>query len=231
MRKSSPATNKSYKGKHRFEHWYKDNQVYFITARCRDRFPAFESAAAKTVFWDRFDHYTTLHGFVPWVTSLMDNHYHTLGYLRDGEQLGPMMQKLHGSVAKLVNDILDDRRTPFWGNAKHSDYMDGCIRDEKQCRRAYQYTLTQSVRHGIVKDIASIRTRTSRSTWSEALNERWNSRRSWRGFRTRVTSASVGTHRVAEATLPGRREGLIITGAVAVRVHRLFPFPPIKPAR
>ena len=30
--------------------------------------------------------------------------------------------------------------------------MDGCIRDELQCRRAYRYTLTQSVRHGIVKD-------------------------------------------------------------------------------
>ena len=32
-------------------------------------------------------------GFFPWVTSLLNNHYHTLGYLRVGENLGPMMQR------------------------------------------------------------------------------------------------------------------------------------------
>src|SRR6266498_1866384 len=152
MRKSSPSTNESYEGKHRFEHWYRDNQVYFITARCRERFPCFNSEKAKAVFWDRFEHYSRLHGFVPWVTSLVDNHYQTLGYLNEGAQLGVMMQKLHGSVAKLVNDLLEARRVPFWTDAKHRNYMDGCIRDELQCRRAYRYTLTQSVRHGIVRD-------------------------------------------------------------------------------
>src|SRR3954463_2860674 len=89
-------------GRHRFEHWYRDNTVYFITARCRDRFPALRSEQAKTIFWDRFTHYCATYGFVWWVVSLLDNHYHVLGYLRHGEQLGTMMQKLHGSVAKLV---------------------------------------------------------------------------------------------------------------------------------
>jgi hypothetical protein len=103
-------------------------------------------------FWDRFDKYTAQFGFTPWVTSLLDNHDHTLGYLRLGANLGRMMQRLHGSVAKLVNDLLPKRRVPFWRDAGHRDYFDGCIRDEKQCRRAYKYTLTQSVRHGIVRD-------------------------------------------------------------------------------
>jgi hypothetical protein len=44
------------KGNHRFEHWYRDNTVYFITARCRDKYPAFQSRAAQEVFWDRFTH-------------------------------------------------------------------------------------------------------------------------------------------------------------------------------
>jgi hypothetical protein len=152
IRKSDPSSNESFKGKHRFEHWYRDNQVYFITARCRNRSPAFASEEAKSVFWDRFGRYTKQYQFVPWVTSLLDNHYHTLGYLRVGENLGPMMQKLHGSVAKLVNDLLEVRLKPFWWDKKHSDYMDGCIRDELQCRRAYRYVLTQAVRHGIVRD-------------------------------------------------------------------------------
>jgi hypothetical protein len=152
FRKSSSTLREYHNGRHRFEHWYLDNQVYFFTARCRDRYPAFASEAAKAVFWDRFKHYTAKYGITPWVTSLLDNHYHTLGYQRVGENLLQMMRRLHGSVAKLVNDLLPERRVPFWREKGHRDYFDGCIRDEKQCRRAYQYTLTQGVRHGIVKD-------------------------------------------------------------------------------
>src|SRR5580765_4320178 len=96
LRKSSYTNHEFFNGQHRFEHWYRDNTVYFITSRTRDGFTAFQTDDAKRIFWDRFDHYTKEHGFVPWVTTLMNNHYHTLGYLRVGEQLGEMMRKLHG---------------------------------------------------------------------------------------------------------------------------------------
>lgn len=81
--------------------------VYFITARVRDPLSAFASDDAKAIFWLQFNRYTAEHGFTPWVTSLLDNHYHTLGYLREGDQLPHMMRLLHGSVAKLVNDLLE----------------------------------------------------------------------------------------------------------------------------
>jgi len=81
FRKSSYTSNEFFDGKHRFEHWYRDNTVYFITSRCRDKFPAFQTEQTKAVFWNRFDHYTQLHGFVPWVTSLLNNHYQR--YQRD----------------------------------------------------------------------------------------------------------------------------------------------------
>jgi hypothetical protein len=144
IKKSSSSSAEHFKNRHRFEHWYIDNQVYFLTARCRDKFPAFASAQAKEVFWNRFEHYAAEFGFMPWVTSLLDNHYHTLGYLGVGENLGKMMQRIHGSVAKLVNDTLAERRVPFWSEKGHRDYFDGAIRDEIQCRRAYKYTLRQS---------------------------------------------------------------------------------------
>ncbi len=152
VEKVSRSRNAESRDRHRCEHWHVDNQVYFITARCRDKYPAFASDAAKNVFWDRFDHYTAEFGFVPWVTSLLDNHYHTLGYLRIGKNLSPMMQRLHGSTAKLVNDILPERLLPFWRDAKGREYFDGCIRDEMQGRLAYRYTLIQSVRHGLARD-------------------------------------------------------------------------------
>jgi|SRR6185437_10771269 len=154
FRKSTSSSVEQFKGQHCYEHWYVDNQVYFITARCREKYAAFRTSAAKDVFWDRFTFYTQKYGFTPFVTSLLDNHYHTIGYLRVGENLGPMMQKIHGSVAKLVNDLLPERRPSFWVDAGHQDYFDGCIRDELQCRRAFRYTLTQCKRHGICSNPA-----------------------------------------------------------------------------
>lgn len=152
FRKRPRSTVEYFEGQHRFEHWYRDNTVYSITTRCRDQYHAFMSDEAKAVFWDRFNHWAAHFGFVAWVTTLMSNHYHTLGYLKVGENLGPMMQRIHGSVAKLVNDLLPERRVPFWREAGRHDCFDGCIRDELQCRRAYRYTRLQSVRHRIARD-------------------------------------------------------------------------------
>lgn len=152
VHKTSRSQHASHGEQHRFEHWLADNQVYFITARCRDQFNAFASEAAKDVFWRQLEKYSKEFGYVPWVTSLVDNHYHTLGYLRVGKNLPIMMQRLHGSVSKLVNDLLPTRRVPFWRDAEGKGYFDGCIRDEKQARLAYRYTLTQAVRHRIVRD-------------------------------------------------------------------------------
>ena len=152
FRKSSYTSREFFKGKHHFEHWYRDNTVYFLTSKTRGGIHAFQTEQAKEIFWNRFDHHCQEFGFVPWVTSLLNNHYHTIGYLKVGENLGPLMQRLHGSVSKLVNDTLEKRHLPFWRSAGNKDYFDGCIRDETQARRAYRYTLKQAVRHGIVKD-------------------------------------------------------------------------------
>jgi hypothetical protein len=156
FRKSSGSKQKTFKGAHRFEHWYRDNTVYFITSRCNNRFPALKSEHAKAIFWDRFEYYTKQYGFVVFVVTLLDNHYHFEGYLKHGENLGKMMRKLHGSIAKLVNDLLESegqpRLLPFWRTRGQHDCFDGCIRDEKQCRLSYRYTLLQAVRHGISRD-------------------------------------------------------------------------------
>jgi len=152
FRASSYTKRERYEGKHRFEHWYRDNSVYFVTARVRGGFHAFNKDAAKAIFWDRFGHHTNAHGFEPWVTSLMSNHYHTLGYLKDGGQLGEMMRKVHGSVAWVVRKDLGVKWVPFWKEKGNKDYFDGCIRDVLQAVRAYRYVLMQAVRAGVVRD-------------------------------------------------------------------------------
>lgn len=151
-RKSYSANRGNYGDTSPYGHWYRDNQVYFITARCADRYPAFATKEAKEIFWDRMEFYTREAMFTPWITSLLENHYHLLGYCKHGNLFPEMMRKIHGSIAKLVNDLLPERRKPFWAEQRNKGYFDGCLRDETQCRRAYRYTLMQSVRHGICTD-------------------------------------------------------------------------------
>jgi len=152
FRTSSATKTHVWDGRHRFEHWYRDNTVYFITSKARDGRQVFQSEKAKAIFWDRFEHYATKYGYTPWITSLVSNHYHTLGYMKIGENLGPMMRQLHGSVSKLVNDVLCDRHLPFFRTPGNHDYFDGCIRNALQASRAYRYTWFQSVRHNLSRD-------------------------------------------------------------------------------
>ncbi|HYE19151.1 MAG TPA: hypothetical protein VEA69_11940 [Tepidisphaeraceae bacterium] len=114
FRKSSGTRNEFFRKRHRFEHWYRDSTVYFITSKVRDGAHRFLTEPAKAAFWGRFNHYTSAHNFVPWVTTLLSNHYHTLGYLKVGKNLGPMMRKLHGSVAWLTMEATGVKHVPFW---------------------------------------------------------------------------------------------------------------------
>jgi len=152
IRKSKTHTNERFADQHRFEHWYRDNQVYFITATVRDHAHAFATEEAKHVFWTQWEKYTKEFEYTSWVTSLMNNHYHDLGYNKHADNLPVMMQRIHGSVAKLTNGLLDVRIAPFWIDHGKQNYFDGCIRDVLQCERAYRYTYLQSVRHRICSD-------------------------------------------------------------------------------
>jgi REP element-mobilizing transposase RayT len=152
FRKSSISSDEFYDGQHRYEHWYRDNSVYFLTSRCRGKTHAFASEEAKAVFWDRLLHWAREYGVVLWVVSLLDNHYHLVAYLKQGENLGPFMRSFHGSVAKLVNDLLPIRLKPFWYDSGKQGYWDGCLRNEGQGRKSYRYTLMQAVYAGIVSD-------------------------------------------------------------------------------
>ncbi len=118
----------------------------------RDGKHLFNSEEATRIFWDRTLFYFKEHGFVPWVITLMVDHYHFPGYLKKGDELGEMMRKIHGSVAWMVNKANGEKHVPFWKGKGHRDYFDGCIRDVLQARRAYRYTLTQAMRAGIVTD-------------------------------------------------------------------------------
>jgi hypothetical protein len=149
FRKNQTSNHEFHEGDNRFEHWYRDNKIYIITARVRDKKPAFESLEAQQVFWNQWSKYTKEFEYTSWITSLLNNHYHDLGYNRYGDNLPKMMQRIHGSIAKLVNDLLDVRIVPFWIDSGKQNYLDGCVRDVPQAQRAFRYTYFQCTRHRV----------------------------------------------------------------------------------
>jgi hypothetical protein len=150
FKRSGISRNAWYDGKHKFEHWKRDRSVYFITARVRDKLPVFQTPEVCAIFWEKFERFSSQHGFDPWIASLLLTHYHFVGFLQKGAELGEMMRKLHGSVAWLVCKQLNIQHKPFWRDDEHNDYFDGCLRDENQLTRTYCYTHTQAVRAGLV---------------------------------------------------------------------------------
>ena len=135
----------------RVEHWHIDNQIYFITARCRDRLPAFEAEDAKLIFWRQLEIKAAEHGLTLIIASLLNNHYHLLGYLKEGDQLTPLMRGLHGSVARYVNQVTPPEKQvkPLFREATGKQYFDGAIRSPKQFDRTFRYIERQGVRHGL----------------------------------------------------------------------------------
>src|SRR4051812_40842515 len=99
IHKSRSTTRERYDGYHRFEHWYRDSQVYFITSTVRGHAHAFRTEETKQIFWTQFEKYAPQFGFDPWIVSVLSNHDHTLGYLRYAKDLPLLMQRVHGSVA------------------------------------------------------------------------------------------------------------------------------------
>lgn len=151
IHKSGNSRKEWYQGAHKFEHWYVDNSVYLITSRVRDKRSVFINPDTCGIFWTKFEQYAAENTFEPWIVTLMSNHYHVVGYLEQGNRLGEMMRRFHGSVAWMVCKSLGIAHKPFWRDDAHRDYFDGCLRDEIQLTRSYRYVQNQSQRAGIVR--------------------------------------------------------------------------------
>ncbi|MEL7238232.1 MAG: transposase [Planctomycetota bacterium] len=139
-------------GSHRFEHWIKDNQLYFLTCCTKGHAHVFKSRQAQEVFWQCFNRWHERSGFKVCVVTLMSSHYHLVGYAKVGQQLVDFVQGLHGSTARAVNPLLDQPLRPFWGERKGQSYFDGCLRDEEQASKAWTYTRDQAVKAGLVEN-------------------------------------------------------------------------------
>ena len=155
FRKSAATKTESFKSHHRYEHWYLDNQIYFITARCRDSLPRLRERSSED---NLLGPLRSLHKTLRLCTVDHKPTRQPLPHAR----LSPYRRKPRPDDATPARfHRKTSQRHPTTTTACHSgaksgnrDYFDGCIRNEKQCRLAYKYTQRQSVRHGIAQRLA-----------------------------------------------------------------------------
>ena len=138
-------------GSHRFEHWIKDNQLYFLTSCTNGKAHVFQTEETQAIFLKCFDNWHERSGLKVCVISLLSNHYHLVGYAKSGQQLIDFIRGLHSSTARYLNQLLDLPLRPFWREAGGQSYFDGCLRDEGQASKAWTYTRDQAVKAGLVR--------------------------------------------------------------------------------
>jgi hypothetical protein len=138
------------------------------------------------------------------VTTLLDNHYHTPGYLTIGEELGEMMRKIHGSIAWMVMKEIRVRTCRSGATRDVTIILTGAF--ETSCKQ-YAHVGTRFCKPSARDSCgigAIIRTRTSTSRWTLQFGGHQSWARIWKMFRMRAmsvirTNMVTGGDQAAEA--------------------------------
>lgn len=133
------------KHKHRPPHLYLDNMWYMLTGATYTHAPILASERAKVIVSD------TLQDLLPGYTVvlrawvILDDHYHLLLRLAQGQQLPTFMQRLHGSTSRQINlcDALPKRKVWY-------SYWDTCVRSDRDMWTKFNYIHYNPVKHGYV---------------------------------------------------------------------------------
>ena len=132
-------------------HLYIDNEIYFVTARTVDTNHYFDTENKKQLLLDIIKKSCQRCGaeLIAWV--VLDNHYHILFRLREGERLAKLMQYINGSSAFQLNRMENKRKRKIWFN-----YWDTCIRDEDGFYTRLNYIHHNPRKHGYVEEIQDL---------------------------------------------------------------------------
>jgi len=155
---------------HHPPHIYRDNMIYFITARTVDQKSYFGTDAKKKLFClclkaglQRFE--IDLYAWV-----LLDNHYHLLLKISSGEDLSEFINFVNGKSSFELNKLENQQGRKIW-----YQYWDHCIRDELDFWKHFNYIHHNPVKHGFYRTQVEAfgHPFSSARQWSKIKGEEW----------------------------------------------------------
>ncbi|MCK5413092.1 MAG: transposase [Candidatus Pacebacteria bacterium] len=127
---------------HHPPHIYQDDSIYFVTARTYQKEKIFNTDQKKKILfknlWNEFSKID--YRLYAWV--ILDNHYHIEFKTRLGRNLSKAINLIHGRTAFEINKI-DNKK----GRKIFQNYLDYCIRHEKDFYRHFNYIHHNPVKH------------------------------------------------------------------------------------
>jgi putative transposase len=134
---------------HHPPHIYLDRTWYLLTAGTVDRAPLLASDAAKTIVRDALKTYIQRFQINLRAWVILDDHYHILIHLPQGEDLPRFIARFHGGSSRQLNLLDGTKGRSVWHN-----YWDSGIRTEADLWTRFNYVHHNPVKHGYVQQAA-----------------------------------------------------------------------------
>jgi len=132
---------------HHPPHIYSDNSIYFITARVYQKEKIFNTDQKKKVLFENLQDEFHKAGYKLYAWVILDNHYHLEFKTKFGKDLSKILNFVHGRTSFEINK-LDKTK----GRKVFQNYLDHCIRGEKDFYRHFNYIHHNPVKHKYVKN-------------------------------------------------------------------------------
>jgi len=131
---------------HHPPHIYKDDSIYFITARTYQKEKIFNTDQKKKILFKNLRNEFSKIDYKLYAWAILDNHYHIEFKTKFGSNLGKTLNFIHGRTAFEINELEN-----ISGRKIFQNYLDYCIRDEKDFYRHFNYIHHNPVKHQYVK--------------------------------------------------------------------------------
>ena len=130
---------------HNPPHLFLDRTSYFITGGTHKKQAFWFDDERKHILLDAIKDWFSKYKWDIEAWIIFNNHYHLIVCRYRGEDLSPIIRRIHGRSATLLNRRDGCRQRKVWWN-----YWDRCIRNEKDFLAYLHYTLWNPVKHGFV---------------------------------------------------------------------------------
>lgn len=131
---------------HRPSHIYLGQSTYFVTTKTFNKAKFFNGNQRKEIFQKVLQQSIRRFRIKLFAWVLLDNHYHLLFWLPNGNDLAKFFQNLHTNSSRLLNAFDHKRGRKIW-----YQYLDHCLRSEKDFYVHFNYIHHNPVKHGYVK--------------------------------------------------------------------------------